>query len=157
MFPAPAFLLAALAVFLGASLLRGWLHAFFAVPATLLHEFSHYLVAYVTRSQPAPMDIVPRKVDDAWVLGSVRFHPGALSAAFVALAPLLLLPLAWMSLPVDGGGAPAAQAWRGAFFAWCVLGAWPSRMDWEIALRYPLGLLLLGFVVTLFLHFGQAV
>lgn len=154
--PTPAFLLGALAVLLASRLFHGWLGAFSRVPSTLLHELCHYLVAYVTGSRPAPMDIVPKRSGDDWVLGSVRFHAGTFSAAFVALAPLLLLGVAWACWPTSQPVTSFAwQVLQGAVFAWSLQGAWPSGVDWEVAFRHPLGLALLGGVVTLFLHSWQ--
>jgi hypothetical protein len=141
---------AALAVALG-RVGSGGVRAVLCLPSTLLHELAHYLMAYLTGSRPSPMDLVPRKQDGGWVLGSVTFHAGFWTAGFVALAPLLLLLLAWACVP-DMPASSVEQAVRGAVFAWSLEGALPSSTDWEIALRRPAALGLTCLVVWGFLY-----
>lgn len=152
----PVFILSVLAVLVvGGGAVHGWGGAFLALPSTLLHELCHYLVAYITGSRPAPMNLVPQRTEDSWVLGSVSFHARWFSAAFVALAPLLLLGLAWMLWPGEALTGWFVDAWTGALFGWCLIGAWPSRTDWGIAFRHPAGLMAISALAAWFLHLGQ--
>jgi hypothetical protein len=69
------------------------------LPGTALHELAHYLVGFVTGGRPAGFTIIPRKSGsgNTWILGSVTLrNPSMLSSLPSGLAPLLLLPLAWM-------------------------------------------------------------
>ncbi len=67
--------------------------AVLSLPGTVLHEFMHYLVGALLRAEPVSVSLWPRREGNYWVLGSVGFARLRLwNAAFVALAPLLLLP-----------------------------------------------------------------
>jgi hypothetical protein len=125
-------------------LARGPVSAWFALfPGLLAHEVAHFLVALLTRAHPRPLSITPQRTPQGWQLGAVIFQPRALSAGFVALAPMYLLaPLAgWVChAGCNAGGLRAICAgYLCVTFLW---GAIPSRADWVIALRYPLGTLI---------------
>ncbi len=72
----------------------------FSLPGTILHEFSHFLVALVTGGRPSGFTVIPRarfhrfsdgSIKREWVLGSVTLrNAGALSAFPTGFAPLLL-------------------------------------------------------------------
>ncbi len=113
--------------------------AFLQLPSTAMHELCHYFVALLLRSRPSSIDLVPRRADGGWTLGSVTFHPHWATASFVALAPALLFGGAWALVPAEA--LPMAQqVIRGMTFSWCLMGGLPSRTDWEIALKRPFGL-----------------
>ncbi len=86
------------------ALLRGshdamWRIALLSLPGTIAHELAHFIVGFLLRAQPHGLSIWPRARGRAWTLGSVSFRNiGLLNGAFVALAPLLLLPIAWLCL-----------------------------------------------------------
>lgn len=86
------------------ALLRGardsmWRIALLSLPGTMAHELTHFIVGALLLAKPRGLSIWPREVDHTWRLGSVSFdNIGLLNGAFVALAPLLLLPLAWIGL-----------------------------------------------------------
>ncbi|RII25398.1 MAG: hypothetical protein CXR31_14495 [Geobacter sp.] len=77
----------------------------YALPATLLHELSHLVVAFVTGGRPTGFSIIPTPrfatladgtVRRGWVLGSVTIrNAGPLASLPTGLAPLLLIPVAW--------------------------------------------------------------
>ena len=112
-----------------------WLFALVVLPGTALHELSHFLVALVLGARPTFPSLIPQRVGSRWQLGEVRFRQGHLRAMFVALAPLLLLPLAlWWTLVFV---VPAAWPWyalhvwiAGALLHSCL----PSRTDVRLAL-----------------------
>jgi hypothetical protein len=59
----------------------------------------HLVVGFLLRAKPQGFSLWPRRTADGWMLGSVSFRGiGLLNGAFVALAPLLLLPIAWLCL-----------------------------------------------------------
>ena len=128
------------------------LYWLFVLPGTFVHELAHWLIALLTGSRPGFPSIIPHKRDEGgWVLGSVTFRAGFLTAGLVALAPIYLMPpLAWLIYRV-ASDAPdvAVQGGGGYLFAVLVLSAWPSRADLGIALRYPLGSVLVVGVMYL--------
>ena len=91
-------------VFAFYGLLRGvrtsmWRVALLALPGTFAHELTHLVVGFLLRAKPNGFSIWPRPHGRAWILGAVSFRNiGLLNGAWVALAPLLLLPVAWLSL-----------------------------------------------------------
>ena len=76
------------------------------LPGTLLHELAHLMVAFLTGGRPAGFTIIPRRTvgvtadgsrRQVWVLGSVTIANPSLLAAFPSgVAPLLLVPSAWL-------------------------------------------------------------
>jgi hypothetical protein len=76
-----------------------WRVAVLSLPGTIAHELAHLIVGFLVHAKPHGFSIWPRSVGNAWMLGSVSFRNiGLLNGAFVALAPLLLLPIAWLCL-----------------------------------------------------------
>jgi len=111
-----------------------WVFAVVALPGTMLHELSHFMVALVLGARPSFPSLIPSKVGRVWRLGEVRFQPGHLRAIFVALAPLLLVPLAlWWALAFI---VHAAWPWY-LLHVWIVAAllhaCFPSRTDWQLA------------------------
>lgn len=78
----------------------------YALPATLLHELSHLVVAFVTGGRPTGFSIIPTprfttladgRVRRGWVLGSVTIrNAGPIASLPTGLAPLFLIPVAWV-------------------------------------------------------------
>ena len=76
-----------------------WRIAMLSLPGTIAHELAHSVVGLLLRAKPQGFSIWPRAQGDTWRLGSVSFgNIGLLNGAFVALAPLLLLPIAWLCI-----------------------------------------------------------
>jgi hypothetical protein len=76
-----------------------WRIALLTLPGTLAHELMHLMVGFVLLAKPQGFSLWPRRSAKGWTLGSVSFRNiGLLNGAFVALAPLLLLPVAWLGL-----------------------------------------------------------
>jgi hypothetical protein len=135
--------LCALAIWLALTQIRssGWL-IFWKLPATVLHELSHWTVALVTGCRPGFPVIWPKKDGKTWVLGSVTFHLRPGSTALVALAPFwVLLPLALFLCTGTSNDTPR-EVGVGIFSGFLCTGAAPSSTDLKIALGDPLGLLL---------------
>jgi len=86
------------------ALLRGarnsmWRIALLSLPGTIAHELAHFVVGAVLLAKPRGFSIWPTAQGRTWRLGSVSFgNIGLLNGALVALAPLLLLPIAWLCL-----------------------------------------------------------
>ena len=86
------------------ALLRGvrdsmWRIAVLSLPGTIAHELMHFIVGALLLAKPRGFSVWPKAVGRSWRLGSVSFSKiGLLNGVFVALAPLLLLPIAWLCL-----------------------------------------------------------
>jgi len=86
-------------VFLRGARATMWRIALLSLPGTIAHELMHLIVGFVLGAKPQGFSLWPRRSADGWVLGAVSFRRiGLLNGAFVALAPLLLLPIAWLCL-----------------------------------------------------------
>jgi len=114
-----------------------WLFALWVLPGTALHELAHWLMALVCRGRPGALSLWPNFRGRRWTLGYVTIgNPTWYNRVPIALAPLLLLPLAvfcywrWVRL------WPAAdfRHWL-ALYALAMLlpGALPSREDIQLA------------------------
>ena len=74
-----------------------WRIALLSLPGTIAHELTHFVVGALLLAKPRGFSVWPRAHAQGWRLGSVSFaNIGLLNGAFVALAPLLLLPIAWL-------------------------------------------------------------
>lgn len=91
-----------------------WRLALISLPSTLAHELAHFVVGFFLLAQPADFSVWPKRSGDRWTLGSVSFRRiNVLNGAFVALAPCLFLPLAWVGLT-----HLAAPLWAGHRWGW---------------------------------------
>jgi len=124
------------------------------LPGTLAHELAHYLVALVTLSSPSPMSLQLKRTAQTWELGSITFRPGRWTAGLVALAPAWVLPLCVYGLWREAGVSGATfNIIAGYLAVTLALGSVPSRTDWAIAFRYPVGTFIL-FAVAAALFWG---
>ena len=119
-----------------------------ALPGTFCHELCHWVVGKVLNGQPVHFTVIPRREGRGYVLGSVGFvNLRWYNAFFVGMAPLLLLPAAYLLFLWRLGARPVL-GWPEAamvfLLASLVFGAIPSVQDLRIAGRWPLGWLLLA-------------
>ncbi|MFA9217463.1 MAG: hypothetical protein ACEQSK_10185, partial [Sphingomonadaceae bacterium] len=121
----------------------------FTLAGTICHELAHFIVGALTWAGPAAFTVIPRGVGQGWELGSVKLtRVRWYNAAPTALAPLLvvLLPFlvaAWRTRSgLQFGSIDVALAFA---VAPQFLACWPSKVDWQIALRsWPYLLILLA-------------
>jgi hypothetical protein len=68
------------------------------LPGVVLHELAHLLCGILLRAEPAGFSLIPQcRGAGRWTLGSVTFRRvTAFNAVPIALAPLGLLPLAYL-------------------------------------------------------------
>jgi hypothetical protein len=83
-----------------------WIYAIVALPGTFAHELAHFVVALVLGAKPSFPSMIPTRTQRGWRLGSVAFRVGYVRALPIALAPLLLAPLAlwwvvWLMHPAS--------------------------------------------------------
>ncbi len=105
----PAWLMAGLAlVYLAAlRLLRNHIVFFWfaALPGIIVHEISHWIIAFLTIGQPGFPRFMPARVPGGYVMARVPIrHATWYNGAMIGLSPLLLLPLAYQVLHL---GTPA--------------------------------------------------
>lgn len=100
-----------------------------ALPSTILHELAHFLTALILGCHPTLPSVIPRPEGRGWRLGSVSARITWLTAFPVALAPLLLLPAAFLIAP-HVHLQPVAQA---ALLPFILRACTPSMPDLKIA------------------------
>lgn len=124
------------------------------IPGTILHEIAHFMVGLVLNAKPASFNLLPKRRDNVYVMGSVGFRNIKFYNAFPsAMAPLLLLPLAyWLNEYFL-----VTTIWRYIFFILLetviIENAIPSATDFKVAFSSPLGLLFYGSIACALILF----
>jgi len=136
------------------------LFALWVLPGTALHEIAHWSVALLCGGRPGALSLWPNFRGRRWTLGYVIIaNPTWYNRVPIALAPLLLLPLAAAGYWFGVRAWPLSD-WRHwlALYGVAMLlpGALPSREDIELAQPQltvlGIGAMLVG-AVALALHF----
>jgi hypothetical protein len=118
-----------------------WRIALLSLPGTIAHELAHFVVGLLLLAKPRGFSIWPRAHGNTWRLGSVSFgNIGLLNGAFVALAPLFLLPIAWLCvvhvlLPLWNDGQWGWWLLGGYLTATALFAALPSFQDIKLGGR----------------------
>ena len=121
----PGFVPSVALVLIFYALLRGlrnsmWRIALLSLPGTIAHELAHFVVGALLLAKPRGFSVWPRAYGHTWRLGSVSFgNIGLLNGAFVALAPLLLLPIAWLCVV-----HVLLPLWNDGHWGWWLLGGY---------------------------------
>lgn len=118
---------------------RYWLVFFLiALPGTIAHELSHFLLGALTFGRPRNFSIIPKRQGGGYILGSVslanvRWYNGL----FIGFAPLLLMPVALLLIKWRVANHPAMYFAHELLWVYCVAslihGCIPSRQDIRIA------------------------
>jgi hypothetical protein len=144
------YLAAVAAVLMGLHALRRvfWVFSLMVLPGTLAHETIHFLSGLLLRGGPVSFNLIPRREGRGWTMGSVTFdHLRWYNAFFIGMAPLLLLPGAYLLARWRLGGHPAF-GWQEALAVYLianlVYASVPSWQDVRIAARSPVGWILLA-------------
>jgi hypothetical protein len=130
-----------------------WLYALLVLPGTFLHELAHWLVGVLLGARPTRLRLVPVRCGPRrWSLAAVGFRRvNWINALPIALAPLLLAPLAWFGYRFALGQPDNHWAhWVGLYVA--TVAAWsclPSRADLRLALSRPGGVLFYALLLAL--------
>lgn len=112
--------------------------AVLTAPGTYLHELSHALTGLVLGARPYRVSITPKlqHTKDGKItgtFGTVEFaNITTLNGAFVGLAPLMLVPLAFMAVGVAGWDTPVLKLLEAYLVANLLYDAKPSSMDMAI-------------------------
>jgi len=127
-----------------------WSFILFVLPGTIAHELAHWSMALLFGGDPKPPSFWPHTEGSRWTLGHVIIRkPRWYNLPQIALAPLLLLPLAalvygdWLRFY----SLAYWQHWLGLYFVAALLhSSLPSREDFQLLryLRWPLLLSVLG-------------
>lgn len=142
--------LAALLLIRASSRLGMWAYAVMALPGTAAHELAHYLVAQLLLARPSFPSLVPQRTPHGWRLGSVAFRAGRLRSMPIALAPLLLAPLAIAWAVTFMAPSPWPMHGLHAWLVGALLSAsLPSSADLRIALPALAALALLAAIAGL--------
>jgi len=114
-----------------------WMLSIISLPGTIAHEGSHLVVAILVLARPTSFSVWPRRKGNAWEFGAVEMtNAHVFNAAFVALAPLLLLPIAGVFIYLAAGQWAQAE-----YLGWVALGylgatslyaATPSAQDFSM-------------------------
>jgi hypothetical protein len=125
-----------------------WLVFLLALPGTLAHELCHWILGRMLNGQPVRFTVLPRREGGSFVLGTVSFaNLRWYNAFFVGMAPLLLLPAAYVLFRWRLAAHPALR-WSEALTAFLIsnliFGAVPSWQDLRVAARSPVGWCLLA-------------
>lgn len=133
----------------------------YALPATLLHELSHLIVAFVTGGRPAGFSIIPTprlvtladgSVRRSWVLGAVTIrNAGIIASLPTGLAPLLLVPLAWFLYHHWFAWFPADLPHTISLYLvvyLCAAGSVPSTQDLRVAFSSLAGVALYAMLLA---------
>lgn len=133
-----------LAAVIGIVALLRWLQRYLliffvaALPGTIAHELTHFLMGIVSGGKPRGFSVIPRRRGKGYVLGSValaniRWYNGL----FIGLAPLLLLPAAAYLIQWRVAGTHPVVFPNEALWAYCaatlIYGCTPSVQDLKIA------------------------
>jgi hypothetical protein len=125
-----------------------WIYALMALPGTVAHELAHFIVAWILGAQPSFPALVPTRTQHGWQLGSVAFRVGHVRAVPIALAPLVLAPLAlwWAGWFLHGATLPlyGLHIWM---IAALLTASLPSKTDVKLALPALTILLVVGLVL----------
>ena len=113
---------------------------------TIFHELIHYIFGLILGARPTRFSLLPKATESGYVLGSVSFAGlRGWQAPPVALAPLVLLPVAYLIDQYFFSYVPFNLATYFAYvFALVVTieNALPSIADIKVAASFPLSLFL---------------
>ena len=127
-----------------------------ALPGVILHEMTHWMVAFATFGRPGFPRFIPKKMGNAYALGRVPIHnPRWFNGALIGLSPLLLMPLAYAVIVY---GTPGRFSWLGGWqfiltpliAAECLLECIPSRPDLRLVSLSAIPLGIVGVMAYLF-------
>src|ERR1700726_4628455 len=130
-----------------------WRIALLSLPGTIAHELAHFVVGLLLLAKPRGFSIWPKTQSHTWKLGSVSFgNIGLLNGAFVAFAPLLLLPIAWLCLvhvllPLWNDSRWGWWLLAGYLTATALFAALPSLQDIRLGARSLLFYVVIGALV----------
>jgi len=112
-----------------------WIYALTALPGTVAHELAHFVVAFVLGAQPALPSLMPVRTQRGWQLGSVAFRVGHARALPIAMAPLVLAPVAlWWAAVLLHPALPPLYFLHAWIVAALFTASLPSTTDFKLAL-----------------------
>jgi len=125
----------------------------YRLPATLLHELTHFIAGLLTNAKPSGASIIPHKQDDgSWTLGSVTFsNIRWYNGALVGLSPLLLGLIFVPLIPGEWAFSHTQikDLWIWLAMAYLFPSAMPSGVDLLIALKSSIPLFAIAIIGAL--------
>jgi hypothetical protein len=127
-----------------------WIYALVALPGTLAHELAHFIVALILFAHPRFPSLIPIRIENGgWRLGSVAFHADYARAMPIAMAPLVLAPLAlwWTGNFLHTASWPlyGMHVW---LVAAMMTASVPSRVDFKLAMPALIALAVVSVIVV---------
>ena len=111
------------------------------LPATFLHELSHFIVSLITNGQPVKFSLIPHKEKNGYVMGyvasrNIQFYNGAI----ISLAPLIWLGIAIYMLINNLGNF--------LIIAYLIEAGIPSIQDIKVAITslFSIEILIISFI-----------
>lgn len=136
-----------------------FIYMLFVLPGTVAHELAHWCVAIVTNGKPQVPNFFLKRTRDGALLGQVSFkNPRWYNVAFIALAPLLLLPLvAWLYLHKTAKiSLFHVYHWISLYLVIAIgFSALPSALDVRVAWKYSAPILLAAIAFALVFLFSH--
>ena len=129
-----------------------YLISLLTLPGTFMHELMHFIVSFILLGNPVSFSVIPKRAGNKIILGSVsstnvRFYNGF----FIALAPLLLLPLSYFLLVYLSRVQETYYFYIGIYLiANLIYASIPSSTDWKLAFKKSW---LLFIVIALFVGY----
>jgi hypothetical protein len=125
--------------------------ALWNLTGVMLHEAAHLAAGILFRARPTAVSLIPRRDGNRWQLGSVRFaRITAVNALPIALAPLALAGIAWLTAMNWFHWAPPTLASTLGLYATLFVllyNALPSRQDLRVAANWQCLLLYLPILI----------
>ncbi|MBF0419473.1 MAG: hypothetical protein HQL78_04840 [Magnetococcales bacterium] len=137
---------------------RLWSAALVNFIGVVLHEVAHFIVAWLLGGRPTRFSVWPQRTVDGFLFGHVVCaRMNTFNALPIGLAPLMLLPVAWM---LDRQFFVHFPRTTGSYIIYLFLlviiieNALPSTADWRVVWKYPIGLV--GWGGVLFAYLWQS-
>ena len=129
-----------------------WSAALVNFVGVVLHELAHYGVALLLGGRPTRFSVWPKRTADGYLFGQVVCsRVNGFNALPIGLAPLILLPLAWMIDRQFFLHFPVTP-WNYLVYLFVLVivieNALPSSADWRLVRHYPMALVLWGCVLA---------
>jgi hypothetical protein len=121
-----------------------WSAALVNFVGVVFHELAHYLIALLLGGRPKRFSVWPKRMADGFLFGQVVCaRINAFNALPIGIAPLSLLPLAWLIhqkfyLYLQ----PTSWNYIAYLFLMVIVieNALPSSADWRLVRQYPMGM-----------------
>ncbi|WP_130471589.1 hypothetical protein [Candidatus Magnetaquicoccus inordinatus] len=121
-----------------------WSAALVNFVGVVFHELAHYVIALILGGQPKRFSVWPKRTAEGFLFGQVVCaRINAFNALPIGIAPLSLLPLAWL-IHRKFYLYLQPTPWNYAVYLFLMVvvieNALPSSADWRLVRQFPVGL-----------------